>query len=114
VGLPSAEGDREMRVPAGARRNGGHNIEITNAIGCLQMTLSILYRRHHCQRSAVVDSALSLVDFYNETVLWVRSVVMLIEQHPRATINFPLFHDLARGRRLMLPYTVFALANCLI
>lgn len=31
--------------------------------------------------------------------------------HPRATINFPLFHDLARGRRLMLTYTVFASAN---
>lgn len=49
MGLPSAEGDREMRVPAGARRNGGYNIEITNATGCLQMTLSILYRRHPCR-----------------------------------------------------------------
>lgn len=36
---------------------------------------------------------------------------MLVEQHPRATINFPLFHDLARGRRLMSTNTVFALAN---
>ena len=37
--------------------------------------------------------------------------MMFVERHPRATINFPLFHNLARGRRLMSTYIVFALVN---
>lgn len=30
-----SEGNREMRVPAGARRNGSHNVEMTDVTGCL-------------------------------------------------------------------------------
>lgn len=57
----------------------------------------------------MVDSILSLVDFYNETALRARNAMFV--EHPRATINFPLFHDLARGWRLMSSYTLFALVN---
>lgn len=101
-----------MRVPAGTRRNGGHNIEITDVTGCLPMTCIIDFiSPTSWWRSTVADSTLSLVDFYNEMALQARSVVMFAGRHPRATINFPLFHDLAKGRRLMSTYTIFALVN---
>lgn len=49
-----------MRAPAGVRCNGGHNIEITNAIECLQMTLSILYCRHHRRGRQIPPYPLSI------------------------------------------------------
>lgn len=100
---PPRKGDREMRVPVEMRRNDGHNIEMTDVTGCLRR-YDLHYRFYIADIPVeVVDGfhPLSLVDFYNETALF--DAV----GRPSATINFPLFHDLAVGRRLMSTYTVF-------
>jgi len=103
-----------MRVPVGARGNGVHNIEITDVTGCLPTCIIDFISPTSWWRSTMVDSILSL-DFYNETALRsTRSTVMLVGRHPRASINFPLFRDLVRGRRLMSTYTIFEPVNCTI
>jgi len=90
-----------------ARHNGGHNIEMTDVTGCLRTTC--------------------IIDFISPTTPWRSpstdstlrpSSIFIMKRHsprcprraaarPRAPINFPLFHDLVVGRRLMSTYTAF-------
>lgn len=102
-----------MRVPAGARRNGGHNIEMTDVTGCFQMTCIIDFISSiSSSGSTVVDSTLSLVDFYNETALRARITEMLLPARP----SISLFSVISRRKVKInaILHGFFTLVNCSI